>query len=185
MIGTVHPIEIVQWRDPDSLSANFWNPNRVKKQEFRLLERSILENGWIQPLLITTDDIIIDGFHRWRLAQDSKAIREFEPRGVPCAVLDIPEDEAMAVTVRINRAKGASVAVEMHHLVARLRGQFGWDRERVAKAIGATPTEVDLLAQDGVFAAKDIANWKYSAAWYPVECPPEDKPEKPEFMENR
>jgi hypothetical protein len=72
------------------------------------------------------------------------------------------------MTIRINRAKGTHVAVEMHKIVAELIEDFGLDRKTIAAEIGGTTEEVDLLAQEGVFAAKKIHNWAYSQAWYPV-----------------
>lgn len=165
------PIEAIEWRDVDSLQANHWNPNRVHKQELRLLEHSLLSTGWIQPILVNTNGIIIDGFHRWRLSSDSKRIRERWGGKVPCAVLDVGDDTAMAITVRINRAKGTHVAVEMHRLVAMLLTDYDWTVEQVAKEIGATKDEVELLARDGVFEAKGISSWAYSKAWYPAEGP--------------
>lgn len=163
------PIDSIVWRDTSELKANGWNPNRVHKAELKLLELSLLKTGWIQPVLVNKNDMIIDGFHRWRLSQDSKAVKAEFGGKVPVAVLPVEDDEAMAITVRINRAKGTHVAVEMHKLVLQLLMDYGWTREQVAKEIGATLDEVDILAKEGVFAAKNIAKWAYSQAWYPVE----------------
>ena len=164
------PIDHIQWLPASSLRANHWNPNRMHKQESKLLTLSILETGWIQPILANKTGLIIDGFHRWRLAQDESALVARWGGLCPVATLDMPDDEAMAVTVRINRAKGSHVAVEMHRLVADLLTNWGWTRERVATSIGATLKEVDVLAQSGVFAARKTADHKYSPAWYPVEA---------------
>lgn len=163
------PIDTIQWLPASDLRANDWNPNRVFTAELRLLERNLLAIGWVQPILANRNLLVIDGFHRWRLSQDSDAIKARWGGMVPVAVLDMEDDEAMALTVRMNRAKGSHIAVHMHALVARLLGDHGWSRERVAKAIGATPKEVDVLAQDGVFAIKGIKDWAYSQAWYPEE----------------
>lgn len=165
------PINNIEWRDVGDLRANHWNPNRVHKPELKLLEHSILTTGWIQPVLVNKYGLIIDGFHRWMLAQNSRKVRERWLGQVPCAVLDVEDDEAMAITVRINRAKGTHVAVEMHHLVHSLIEEHSWTVERISKEIGASKDEVAVLAQDGVFAARGIATWAYSNAWYPAEGP--------------
>jgi ParB-like chromosome segregation protein Spo0J len=128
-----------------------------------------LTTGWIQPVLANRDKVIIDGFHRWRLSQDSKAVKARWGGRVPVAILDIDRAEAIAVTVRINRAKGSHVAVDMAKLVKELFNDHFWDVDRVAKEIGATKDEVNLLLQDGVFAAKNIDKWQYSKAWYPIK----------------
>jgi len=163
------PIDAIVWRDADDLIANGWNPNVVHTPELRLLETSILENGWVQPLLISRDDLIIDGFNRWMLARSSKALRAKYAGRVPCAVLDIPEAEAKMLTVRINRAKGTHVAIRLSELVKSVIDEGGIEPDEVARLIGATRAEVDLLYQDDVFKARDIASWSYSKAWVPQE----------------
>jgi ParB-like chromosome segregation protein Spo0J len=173
------PIDNIEWREASTLQANYWNPNRVHKPELKLLEHSLLSTGWIQPILINKNGMVIDGFHRWRLSQDSEAVKARYGGKLPVAVLPIENDEAMAITVRINRAKGSHVAIEMHKLVNALITDFGWSRERVAQEIGAHVSEVDLLMQEGVFTNKDIKNWSYSKAWYPAEGKFDPKDELP------
>lgn len=165
------PISNIEWRDAASLKANSYNPNVVFTPELRLLERSILLTGWVQPILIAKDGTIIDGFHRSRLVQDSEALRKRYGGKVPCAVLDITRDKAMILTIRMNRAKGSHVAVRMSEIVRELIDVHHCDPQEVAIEIGATKDEVDLLYQDGVFKMKNIENWRYSKSWYPKEVP--------------
>jgi len=161
------PVDHIRWVPADTLDPNTWNPNRVHGAELRLLERSLLSTGWLQPLLVNPDRLIIDGFHRWRLSQDSQEIRSRWKGKVPVAVLDVDRPTAMLMTIRINRAKGTHVAVEMSIIVRELIEDHGVSRETIAAEIGGTKDEVDLLSQDGVFSAKNIAKWAYSPAWYP------------------
>lgn len=161
------PVDHIRWVPADTLDPNTWNPNRVHGAELRLLERSMLSTGWLQPLLVNPDRLIIDGFHRWRLSQDSQEIRSRWKGKVPVAVLDVDRPTAMLMTIRINRAKGTHVAVEMSSIVRELIEDHGVPRDVIAAEIGGTKDEVDLLSQDGVFSAKNIAKWAYSPAWYP------------------
>ncbi len=163
------PIDHIQWVPTGQLDGNRWNPNRVHKMELRLLETSILGTGWLQPILANPDGLIIDGFHRWRLAQDSQRIRDRWAGSVPVAVLNLTTPEAMLLTIRINRAKGTHVAVHMSAIVHELLQVYHYDPQEIAQGIGATLDEVELLAADGVFAAKGIKDWAYSQAWYPAE----------------
>src|SRR5256885_364426 len=94
------PIEMIEWRDPETLDANLYNPNVVVSKEMELLKLSLERQGWIQPILITPNGTIIDGFHRTTIARLNGWL-------VPCAVLDLDEKERMILTVRINRAKGS------------------------------------------------------------------------------
>ena len=163
------PISNIEWRDASTLIANHYNPNVVFNQELKLLETSIMTNGWIQPILINKKGVIIDGFHRWRLTLESKKILSKYANKLPCAVLDVPEEEAMMLTIRINRAKGSHLGYKMADVVRDLVVNKGVSKERVAESIGAVKAEVDLLCQQSVFTKKDIKNYKYSKAWYPKE----------------
>lgn len=162
------PIDRIEWRPAAELDANDYNPNVCFSPELRLLEHSLLASGWVQPILVDREGRIIDGFHRWRLAQDSKALRRKYGGFVPVAVLDLDRPQAMLATIRMNRAKGTHVAVRMSAVVRELIDVHGMDPAEIAAGIGATRDEIDLLHQDGVFAAKKIAEHRYSKAWYPA-----------------
>lgn len=161
------PLTRIRWVPAGELRANHWNPNRVQRSEADLLARSIASTGWVQPILANTTGLIIDGFHRWRLAQDDPGLVQRYGAIVPVAHLDVTDAEAMAITVRINRAKGAHAAVEMSALVHALAHEHGWTRERIAAEIGATADEVDLLLMDGVFKHRHVDQWAWSEEWYP------------------
>jgi ParB-like chromosome segregation protein Spo0J len=165
----VHPIENIQWLDAELLRANDYNPNVVYNQELRLLEHSILLSGWIQPLLITQDYEIIDGFHRWTLTKMSKELNALTEGKVPCCVMTLTEPERMMLTIRINRAKGNHIAVKMHEVITKLVEQYGISLSEIGKNIGANKDEVELLCMDGVFKKLDIQNHKYSKAWVPAK----------------
>ena len=169
------PLNNIQWLDANQLEANDYNPNAVFSPELRLLERSILKTGWVQPVLISRDNVIIDGFHRWSLSKDSKKIREKYKGKVPCAVLEVDRGEAMVLTVRMNRAKGSHIAVRMSEMVKELIDTHKYDIDELASELGATKKEIDLLYQDGVFKARNIKNYKYAKAWVPAESTFDDK----------
>lgn len=164
------PLSNIEWRDAASLNANDYNPNVVFTPELRLLERSILMTGWVQPVMIQkAEAIIIDGFHRTMLSRDSKALREKYSGKVPCTVLDVTRAEAMLLTIRMNRAKGTHVAVRMSEIVRELVDVHSISPEQIAVEIGATQDEIALLRQEGVFKMKNIKDYRYSQAWYPQE----------------
>src|SRR4051794_25523211 len=120
MMFDKEPISRIEWRDAATLRANEYNPNVVFTPELRLLERSLLLTGWVQPILILEDGTIIDGFHRSRLSAESPALKARYDGKVPCAVLDVPRSQAMILTIRMNRAKGTHVAVRMSEIVREL-----------------------------------------------------------------
>lgn len=162
------PISSVQWVDVDDLSANDYNPNVVFTKEMELLKLSILKNGWIQPVLVTQDLVIIDGFHRSSLAKADKDVRKLTNGKVPVVIMNLTEPERMLLTIRINRAKGSHIAVRMSEVIKRLVNEYGISIKSICEQIGATKDEVDLLLMDSVFKAFDITKEsKYSHAWQP------------------
>lgn len=175
--GRKDPIARIEWVDAATLHANGWNPNRVFKKEFELLELSLLSLGWIQPVLASTGGQIIDGFHRWRLSQDSSAVYGRYGGMLPVARLDVDEPTAMAITVRINRAKGTHTAVKMSELVHIIVNEHGWAKERLAQEIGAHLNEIELLLQDNIFTKRKVSQWGLSEAWYPTPNGTAKKPE--------
>jgi hypothetical protein len=143
----------------------------------------------VQPLLITPKNVIIDGFHRWRLSQDDRKLVEKYGCMVPCAVLDVTDAEARILTVRMNRAKGVHVAVRMADLVQELIDDSGMTMKEVAKAIGATTDEVKILYEDSIFKSRNLANAPYSKAWIPRESrihgpKPADLPSPEDIVDN-
>lgn len=165
----LEPVENIQWIPCDELKANHYNPNRVMNAEMNLIEKSIMKTGWIQPILVNKNKVIIDGFHRWTLSKLSTQLRERYHGKVPCAVLDVSDAEAMIITVRINRAKGTHLAFRMADYVKEIVERHKVPIDQLARDIGATLDEVQLLMENDVFAAKDVENWTYSEAWIPAE----------------
>jgi ParB-like chromosome segregation protein Spo0J len=162
-----HPIDHIKWLDAELLLPNEWNPNHVYGPELKLLERSIMSTGWIQPVLVSKTLVIIDGEHRVHLARTSRRVKEFTGGKVPCAILDLSEPERIMLTVRINRAKGSHIAIKMHDLVAKLVTEHGMDPQYVAESMGATKDEIEVLMQDGIFKALKVDQHAYSRAWVP------------------
>lgn len=162
------PLDDVRWLRADTLRPNTWNPNFVLSQEMRLLEHSLLTNGWIQPIVINTSLLIIDGFHRWRLSieETSRVFKQFSGM-VPCVTLEIGDGEAKLLTVRINRAKGSHQGHLMAQLVQQLVYEDGFTEEQIARGIGATLPEVRLLCQNSIFKHKNLESYEYSKAWVP------------------
>jgi ParB-like chromosome segregation protein Spo0J len=163
------PIDNITWMPAEKLNANNYNPNVVFNQELRLLERSLIKTGWFQPILVNINLIIIDGFHRWMLSQESHEIKAKYKGQVPVAKLDIDDSQAMCMTVRVNRAKGTHVALKMSEIVQKLINEHNLDPKQVADEIGATPDEIALLYQASIFKRKNLSEYRYSRAWIPKE----------------
>ena len=163
------PISRVVWKDVDDLSANDYNPNVVYSPELRLLRFSLLRQGWIQPVLVSADGTIIDGFHRASLVKTDREVRALTKGRVPCVVMDLDEADRKLLTIRINRAKGSHVALKMADIVKDLVNTHGLSLDEICTQIGATRDEVDLLLMENVFKAKGIdERTPFSRAWIPA-----------------
>lgn len=67
----------VVWRQRDNVTPNKYNPNVMMEQERALLQISMLEDGWTQPIVVRptkelVDDtprwVIVDGEQRWTVS---------------------------------------------------------------------------------------------------------------------
>ena len=70
----IQPLNNIQWVDRETLKPNNYNPNKVAPPELKLLKVSILEDGWTQPIVINSDNTIVDGFHRWTVSDDKDVL---------------------------------------------------------------------------------------------------------------
>jgi ParB/RepB/Spo0J family partition protein len=84
----------------DSVHPNEYNPNRQSDHEFELLLASIRADGFTTPVVVTADNTIVDGFHRWKAAQ------ELGMTEVPVVRVDMDAAQARVSTLRHNRARG-------------------------------------------------------------------------------
>ena len=77
----------------ERIQANDYNPNAVAPPEMELLETSIWEDGYTQPVVTYYDAetemyIVVDGFHRFLILKNSKRIRKRENGMLPVVVID-------------------------------------------------------------------------------------------------
>ena len=73
------PVDCVLWVKNETVEANDYNPNVVAPPEMLLLESSILQDGYTQPVVTFQDGSrreVVDGFHRHQVGQTSKDIKE-------------------------------------------------------------------------------------------------------------
>lgn len=70
------PVDFVRWVPNTIVHANDYNPNSVAPPEMKLLEHSIMSDGYTQPIVTWPNEGIevIDGFHRHRVGKESPAI---------------------------------------------------------------------------------------------------------------
>jgi len=142
---------------------NDYNPNRVAPAEMRLLQHSIEEDGYTQPIVTIYDKvndkyIVVDGAHRYKVAKEIFKLKE-----IPVAVIDKDIKDRMASTIRHNRARGEHYVDQMGNIVAELF-TLGWTDSEIGKHLGMEQDEVLRLKQNtGI--AEIFAKREYSKAW--------------------
>lgn len=163
------PVDCVQWIKSDRVFANDYNPNSVAPPEMKLLEHSISEDGYTQPIVTWFRDgvnEVIDGFHRHRVGKESAVIRDRIHGYLPAVVInDGREDKGdrMAATIRHNRARGEHKVDSMAEIVIELKRRF-WSDAKIAEELGMEPDEVLRLQQVTGLAAL-FSDRDFSTAW--------------------
>lgn len=152
----------------DKVIANDYNPNSVAPPEMALLETSIWEDGYTQPVVTFYDKerdlyIVVDGFHRYLILKTSQRIYERERGMLPIVVIDKDLSNRMASTIRHNRARGSHNIELMSTIVAELVEMGKGDRW-ICQHIGMSPDELLRLKQITGVAAL-FANRDFSQSW--------------------
>lgn len=163
------PVDCVIWVKAEDVEANDYNPNRVAAPEMRLLEHSIAQDGYTQPVVTWIDDggrEVIDGFHRNRVGQESKRVRSRTHGYLPVTTVNdsrTDRGDRIASTIRHNRARGKHQVTAMSEIVVEL-SRRNWSDERIAKELGMDPDEVLRLKQISGLAEL-FADREFSEAW--------------------
>lgn len=159
------PLSTLQWVDREKLSANDYNPNKVSEDNLKLLETSMLTNGWTLPIVVRPDYTIIDGFHRWTVS-GREPICTMLGGQVPVVVVEHDErSEDIYGTITHNRARGVHLLEPMKAIVKELIDS-GKTAGEIAKQLGMTKEEVFRLSGfTREQFLKMMANEDYSKAY--------------------
>lgn len=165
------PVDCVLWVKHEKIHANSYNPNKVAPPEMELLELSIINDGYTQPI-VTWDNPekngteVIDGFHRNRVGKESKIVSKRILGYLPIVSIrkeQSNKNDRIASTIRHNRARGKHQVDAMSDIVIELKNR-NWNNQRIAKQLGMDEEEVLRLCQisglDNLFNDND-----FSKAW--------------------
>lgn len=156
----------------DKVKANDYNPNKVAPPEMKLLEISIWEDGYTQPIVTYYDEledvyVVVDGFHRYLIGKTSKRIRERENGLLPIVVIKKEIGERMASTIRHNRARGTHNVELMSTIVSELVEMGKGDRW-ICTHLGMSIDELLRLKQITGLASL-FTNTDFSDSWEAVD----------------
>lgn len=163
------PVDFVRWVKSDNVIANEYNPNKVAPPEMQLLEISITNDGYTQPIVTFPHDgkiEVVDGFHRNRVGKESKTVRERIKGYLPIVAIrkeQTSKNDRIASTIRHNRARGKHVVDAMSEIVLELKNR-NWKNERIARELGMDEEEILRLCQ--ISGLEDIfKDDDFSKAW--------------------
>lgn len=174
------PVDCVLWVRGENVVANDYNPNKVAPPEMQLLEISIMNDGYTQPIVTWNNDDtnkieVIDGFHRNRVGKESKIVSERIMGYLP--VVNIRKEQSgkndrIASTIRHNRARGKHQIDAMSEIVIELKNR-NWTNERISKQLGMDEEEVLRLCQ--ISGLEDIfTDSDFSKAWESEDSAPDE-----------
>lgn len=163
------PVDCVLWVPADKVEANDYNPNKVAPPEMRLLQHSIRQDGYTQPIVVYDEGDyyeVVDGFHRNRVGRECKDVRERVKGYLPVTLINADRSERadrIAATIRHNRARGKHAVTGMSDIVLEL-SRRNWSDKKIARELGMEPDEVLRLKQiTGL--AELFADREFSEAW--------------------
>lgn len=149
----LHKIEILKI---DDVRPNDYNPNRLPPEMFAKLKAEIQRVGFLQPILIDKNGIIIDGEHRW------KALKELGAPKIPVIRLEIDAVEAKIQTLNMNLIKGVLDGVDLSKMLADMAKDD--DIKKWRELVAIKPDEVDyylkIAQKDPLTLAESLYNLK-------------------------
>jgi len=146
------PVDNVVWVKADTVKANDYNPNKVAAPEMQLLEVSIDNDGYTQPIVTYPVDgycEVVDGFHRSRVGKESPVINKRVHGYLPVVAIrseQTDKNDRIASTIRHNRARGKHQVDAMSEIVLELKNR-NWNNKRIAKQLGMDEDEILRLCQ--------------------------------------
>lgn len=164
------PVDCVQWVPAQNVHANDYNPNSVAPPEMKLLEHSIMEDGYTQPIVAWPQEDgtneVVDGFHRNRVGRESEKVAKRIHGYLPIVKINAEQSDRsdrMASTIRHNRARGKHRVEAMSDIVVELKRR-NWSDDKIAKNLGMDSDEVLRLCQiTGL--AEVFKDQGFSEAW--------------------
>jgi len=139
------PLSTLKWVDRNMLKPNDYNPNKVSRENLKLLVQSILTNGWTLPIVARPNGTIIDGYHRWTVAGQEPLLSMLDGKVPVVFVNHESHSEDIYGTVTHNRARGTHLLEPMKKIVKELMEE-GKSVDEIGKQLGMRPEEIFRLS---------------------------------------
>jgi ParB-like chromosome segregation protein Spo0J len=159
----------IESRHYNELRPAEWRVNHVFKPELKMLADSITKHGWLQPIVVMQDGLIVDGTARWYLAQSSKPIFKRDAGQIPVVLFDGDEIDAMVAHLRLNRARGVVIPRSLSVLVRDVVRSGKYTLETLQKELRFSSDELSVLVEGSLLKVRKIDEYNYSKSWVPIE----------------
>ncbi|HEK1808096.1 TPA: ParB-like nuclease domain-containing protein [Proteus mirabilis] len=168
------PTDCVLWIKQQQVIANDYNPNVMSPTEKRLLETSLVKDGYTQPVVVLpiqqsknkpSQWQVVDGYHRYLLSKKNSLNKRINGY-LPITILDVESHtmaDQMAATIRHNRARGQHQVAAMSDIVRDL-SRLGWNDQKIGDELGMSQDEVLHLKQISGLAEL-FSEHDFSEAW--------------------
>lgn len=164
------PVDCVTWVPMGKVEANEYNPNKTAPPEQKLLEISITQDGYTQPIVgwLREDSQfeVVDGFHRNRVGKESTTVRDRVLGYLPVVQINksrMDKGDRIAATIRHNRARGKHGVDGMSDIVVELKRR-NWSDDRICRELGMDQDEVLRLCQ--ITGLQDLfQDQEFSKSW--------------------
>lgn len=182
------PVDCVLWINNEKVQANDYNPNKVAPPEMKLLEISIKEDGYTQPIVAWENNntyTVVDGFHRNRIGKESKIVKERVKGYLPISLINSDrtnKDARIASTIRHNRARGKHTVAGMSDVVLELKNR-NRSNEWIALKLGMDEDEILRLCQITGLASL-FADQQFSKSWDIEDSAPDFEPLNDDILES-
>lgn len=151
------------------------DPNKLDDERLAGLKALMQLRGALQPLLVNKMPkgyLIIDGHHRFWMAQ------ELGWSELICVVISVPETEARALSLAMNRLRGELDMTLSAEVIRDVLIESGWDTSNLSINTGFTVEEVEALVnQAKTFEETELGD-------VGTDVPPDEAPrDKPFILE--
>lgn len=130
----------IQKIDIEKLKAAEYNPRKDLKpedEEYQKIKRSILEFGYVAPIIVNADMTVIGGHQRL------KVLKELGYKEVECNIVDLDKTKEKALNIALNKITGEWDNSKLEELLAELK-----ETDIDMDMTGFTFDEVDNILKD-------------------------------------
>lgn len=119
----------------EECNPNNYNPNEMTERQMKHLVKEIKRVGFLQPILLNKDMMIIDGYHRWLAAKEAGMTE------IPAIITNMDLKTAKTTTITMNQIKGEINPIKFAELLESLQEDF--DLNQLSEILDMSELEIE------------------------------------------